>query len=153
MPDYRLPFLLANLAIACYNVGTIWAHEVDIFRSWPLLDPAIFHDVQRVHWRKLPYWVLLPFGLSLAGAVALVWYHPAQSPVWAVWSNLASQLLALILTLFFLGQWQAQLSRDPLGPRSPFLEKIPRTHWVRTGLVSATGAVLFAWTLQVVAAP
>ena len=27
-------FLVLNLALAFYNVGTIWAHEVDIFRSW-----------------------------------------------------------------------------------------------------------------------
>jgi hypothetical protein len=50
-------FLLLNLALAFYNVGTIWAHEMDIFRSWKLLDPSNFHAVQRVHWRKLPYWV------------------------------------------------------------------------------------------------
>ena len=26
--------LVLNLALAFYNVGTIWAHEIDIFRSW-----------------------------------------------------------------------------------------------------------------------
>jgi hypothetical protein len=48
-------FLLLNLAVAFYNVGTIWAHEVDIFRSWKLVDPASFPKVQSAHWRKLPY--------------------------------------------------------------------------------------------------
>jgi hypothetical protein len=42
-------FLLLNLAFGFYNVGTIWAHEIDIFRSWKLLDPKGFHEVQRVH--------------------------------------------------------------------------------------------------------
>ena len=32
-------FLLLNLVLASYNVGTIWAHEVDIFRTWRLLIP------------------------------------------------------------------------------------------------------------------
>ena len=45
--------LLLNLALAFYNVGTIWAHEVDIFRLWKLVGPDAFQQVQRVHWRKL----------------------------------------------------------------------------------------------------
>jgi hypothetical protein len=55
-------FLLLNLALAFYNAGTIWAHEVDIFRSWKLVDPVSFHRIQAVHWRKVPYWVFLPTG-------------------------------------------------------------------------------------------
>jgi len=30
-------FLLFNVALAFYNVGTIWAHEIDIFRTWKLI--------------------------------------------------------------------------------------------------------------------
>ena len=57
-------FLLLNLAFGFYNVGTIWAHEVDIFRTWKLLDQKSFHDVQEKHWHKLPYWVFIPVGLT-----------------------------------------------------------------------------------------
>lgn len=39
-------FLVLNLALAFYNVGTIWAMEIDIFRNWKVLDPANFHAVQ-----------------------------------------------------------------------------------------------------------
>jgi len=53
-------FLLLNLALAFYNAGTIWAHEVDIFRSWKLVDPVSFHRIQAIHWRNVPYWVFLP---------------------------------------------------------------------------------------------
>jgi hypothetical protein len=35
-------FLLLNLALGFYNVGTIWAHELDIFRAWKLIDPKNF---------------------------------------------------------------------------------------------------------------
>lgn len=31
-------FLLLNLVLAFYNVGTIWAMEIDIFRNWKVLD-------------------------------------------------------------------------------------------------------------------
>src|SRR5262245_26366945 len=106
-------FLLLNLAIACYNSGTIWAHEVDIFRSWRYVSPKDFHTVQAVHWRKLPYWVLIPVALALAGSIGLIWYHPAEAPRWAIWGNLLCQLLSWLLTALLWGRWQAQLSKDP----------------------------------------
>jgi len=137
-------FLMLNLALAFYNVGTIWAHEVDIFRSWKLLPTDAFHRVQEVHWRKLPYWVLLPVGLALVGSVSLIWYHPQNSPVWAVWSALGCQTASHILTAILWGRWQAKLSKDPLGPASPYLGKTLSTHWIRTLLINAYAFILFA---------
>lgn len=58
-------FFLLNLALGFYNAGTIWAHEVDIFRTWKLIAPQQFHRVQRAHWLKLPYWIFAPVGLGL----------------------------------------------------------------------------------------
>jgi hypothetical protein len=141
-------FLLLNLVLAFYNVGTIWAHEVDIFRSWKLVPTDAFHRVQAVHWRKLPYWVLLPVGLALAGSVSLIWYGPANSPVWAVWCALGFQIAAHVLTVLFWGRWQAKLSKDPLGAASPYLAKILCTHWIRTMLISAYGFILLLWAIE-----
>jgi hypothetical protein len=93
-------FLLLNLVLAFYNVGTIWAHEVDIFRTWKLIDTKDFPRVQTMHWRKLPYWIFTPVGLALIGGIALVWYHPSSSPVWAIYANLPCQILAIVLTAF-----------------------------------------------------
>ncbi len=140
-------FLLLNLALAFYNVGAIWAHEVDIFRSWELLDPESFREVQRVHWRKLRYWVLTPVGVAFFGGVALIWYHPAGSPLWGIWGALLCQVLSIVLTAIFWGRWQARLANDPLGSGSPYLVKILRTHWIRTLLINAYAAILLAWTI------
>jgi len=145
-------FLLLNLALAFYNVGTIWAHEVDIFRSWKLIRRDDFHRVQELHWRKLPYWVLAPVGLAFAGALALIWYHPAGSPAWAIIGTVASQACSLLLTALFWGRWQAALSTDERGAESPYLEKILSTHWIRTTLINANGAVLLAWAIDLVRA-
>jgi len=142
-------FLLLNLALGFYDVGTIWAHEVDIFRSWKLITPKDFVIVQTVHWRKLPYWIFLPVGLAFAGSVALIWYHPEKSPLWCIAGVLASQVLSNVLTGAFWGRWQAGLSRDPLGSKSPYLTKILRTHWVRTLLISANAMILFTWATVV----
>ena len=123
--------------------------EVDIFRSWQLLGTE-FHKVQEAHWRKLPYWIFIPFGMALISSHALVWYHPAGSPLWAIYGVPSAQILSLLLTALFWGQWQAKLSQDPRGSRSPFLFKILRTHWARTLLINAYALLLLAWVLRVV---
>jgi len=142
-------FLLLNLAVCFYDVGTIWAHEIDIFRTWRLVSAEDFHTVQAVHWRKLPYWIFIPVGLALAGSIGLVAYHPAGSPQLGIWGNLTCQVLAMVLTGIFWAPWQAKLSRDPAGPRSQYLEKILRTHWVRTLLINAAAVFVLGWTAVV----
>jgi hypothetical protein len=135
-------FLLLNLAMSLYNVGVIWAHEVDIFRSWRLIPAGDFPTVQGVHWRKLPYWVFAPYALSIAGALALLAYHPDHAPTWTLVGNALCQVLALVLTAVMWAPWQYRLSRDAAGPRSRYLDYILRTHWIRTSLITAAGCFL-----------
>jgi hypothetical protein len=143
--------LLLNLALAFYAVGTIWAHEVDIFRSWRLVDPDTFRRLQLAHWRKLPYWVFVPIGLMFVGSTTLVWYHPIASPGWAVWGSVTSQLASHGLTAAMWGPWQAKLSTDDRGSGSPYLAKILSTHWIRTVLMTANGVIVLAWAMRVFA--
>jgi hypothetical protein len=141
-------FLLLNTALAFYNTGTIWAHEVDILRSWKLLDAQSFHRVQSVHWRKLPYWVFAPVALGLIGSLALLWFHPAAGPAWIPWVALTCQLIPHLLTATLWGPWQAKLSRDPRGPESPYLARILSTHWARTLFINLYSLILLAWTMR-----
>jgi hypothetical protein len=149
MEKKAIIFLLLNLALAFYNVGTIWAMEIDIFRSWRLLNRDNFNEVRKSHWRKLPFWVFIPVGLALLGSITLLFYHPAHSPAWALWGNLLCQLTSHILTAIFWGPWQGQLSEDPLGPESPLLHKIINTHWIRTLLISLYAVILLSLTIIV----
>ena len=141
-------FLLLNLALAFYNIGTIWALEIDIFRSWKFLDPKTFHIVQGVHWKKLPYWVFIPVGFAFIGTIALFWYHPDKISNWEIGLAVIFQLLSLYLLQFFGGIWQAKLSKDKTGGESIFLKKILRTHWLRTTLINAYGLMLLYMTIQ-----
>lgn len=136
-------FLLVTLALAFYNVGTIWAHEVDIFRSWQHVGEH-FREIQAVHWRKLPYWVLIPVALAWAASIALFWLRPQHMPQWGVLAFFAAQTLSLLLTARTWGPWQAALSRDPAGSQSVYLRNILRTHWIRTALITCAGLVLLA---------
>jgi hypothetical protein len=142
-------FLLFNVALAFYNVGTIWAHEIDIFRTWKLINLKDFSTVQTAHWRKLPYWIFTPAGIALAGGIALIWYHPRGSPLWGIAGNLGCQALAIMLTTLLWGRWQALLSKDPHGSHSRYLDKILATHWIRTMLISGYAIILLAWLLNV----
>jgi hypothetical protein len=141
-------FLMLNVALAFYNVGTIWAHEVDIFRSWKLVEPRSFRLIQTRHWSKLPYWVFAPVGLAFMGSIALLVFHPPASPAWGYWGGFACQLASHVLTVVFWGRWQAKLSKDERGSESPFLAKILSTHWVRTLLINAYALVYLAWLLE-----
>jgi hypothetical protein len=143
-------FLFLNLALAFYNVGTIWAHEVDIFRSWKLLNESSFRDVQSTHWRKLPYWIFAPVAIALICGVKLLSWHPAGAPRWSIVGALSSQALSLVLTAFLWGPWQAKLAKDPLGPRSPYLARILRTHWIRTLLISVYALMLLVAAIRTV---
>jgi hypothetical protein len=140
-------FLLLNLALAFYNVGTIWAHEIDIFRAWALVDGKDFHEIQKVHWHKLPYWILLPVSIAFAGLIALFWYHPVGMPMG--WASAAFAMLSAsnLLTAAFWGPWQAKLSHDERASRSPYLAKVLSTHWIRTALINAYAFLLLgcAW--------
>ena len=147
-------FLLLNVALGFYNVGTIWAHEVDIFRSWRLLDSSDFHRVQLAHWRRLPYWVFAPVGAALIGSIALVWIRPVGSPSWAasLVRRLARSLPHGTHRRVFWGPWQAKLSGAEQGSNSPYLARILQaTHWIRTLLINAYAIVLLIWALQVMA--
>ena len=142
-------FLLLNLAIAFYNVGTIWAHEVDIFRTWRLIDRTQFHRVQEAHFRRIPFWIFIPVGLAILGNIVLLWYHPGGSPAWCVWTALSLQVLSAVLTAVFWGRWQGQLAKDERGPESPYLERILKTHWLRTFLINGYALVYLFWAVKV----
>jgi hypothetical protein len=136
------------MALAFYNVGTIWAHEVDTFRTWKLLDPKTFLIVQEIHWKKLPYWVFIPVGLAFAGSIMLIWFHPAKIPIWEIYTSFVFLFLSNLLTAVFWGPWQAKLSKDELGSESPYLAKILQTHWIRTVLINGYGIMLLYMVIQ-----
>ena len=150
MESYSKIFLLLNLALSFYNAGIVWAHEIEIFRSWKLLDARNFELVQLTHWRKIPYWVFLPAVLALTGSIKLMWYHPIDSPIWALWGNLICQLILSFLTILLWGRWQVKLIKERIGSESIYFDKILKTHWIRTLLVNAHAIILLLWVIHLI---
>jgi len=105
--------------------------------------------VQRLHWRKLPYWVLTPVGFSLLGSIVLIWYHPSASPLWGIAGQFCARGSRSSSQLAIGAGGRARLAQDPAGPDSPSLAKILNTDWVRTLLVSSNALILLFWALMV----
>jgi len=135
--------LLSTVALSFYGVGVIWAMELDVFRTWALLnDVEELNRVRGAHWKKLPYFVFVPIGLLLILNIALFWYHPATTPLFLVGLALGIHLLSDVLTAFMWGRWQGQLTFEHHGPDSPLLARLIKTHWIRTLLVTSNGIIL-----------
>ncbi len=135
--------LLSTVALSFYGVGVIWVMELDVFRTWALLnDIEELNRVRGAHWKKLPYFVFAPIGLLLILNILLLWYHPATTPSSLIWLALCLHLLSDVLTAFMSGRWQARLTFEHHGPESPLLTQLINTHWIRTLLVTLNGIVL-----------
>jgi hypothetical protein len=104
--------------------------------------------VQDVHWKKLPFWIFAPLGLALAGSIILFFYHPDKIPAGEIWAPFGLQVISHVLTSIFWGQWQYKLSKDQSGGKSIYLDKILKTHWIRTALWNANGLMLLYMTIQ-----
>lgn len=121
-------FLLLNLALAFYFGRR---HLGGGSRYFPILEAPLCNRFPSCPIRPLAqafHRVFTPLALAVVGSLVLIGYHPARSPGWAIWRNLACQNASLLLTAVFWGRWQAALSRDDLGPESPYLAKILATH-------------------------
>ena len=149
MVDYGKFLLLANLAVSFYLVGCIWAHEIDIFRSWQLLDLEAFRSGADGPMAQVAILDFRAAGTCVPRVTRTHLETSGGSPTWAICRNLALLLLSFFLTAFMWGRWQARLSVDPLGSGSPYLKKILQTHWMRTALINAYAPVLFLSTLLV----
>jgi hypothetical protein len=77
----------------------------------------------------------------------LIWYHPANSPLWAIGGALLCQLLSIMLTAVLWGHWQARLAQDHRGSQSAYLSLILTTHWIRIFLISAYALLLLTCSI------
>jgi hypothetical protein len=107
-------FLLLNPALAFSQPGNHWAHQVN--SSWWLVNPKDFHNVQRGHWRRLPYWIFLPTGLAVVGLVILIGYYPARMPMtWAIAPRSPPRAMYRSYPSHSMGLVKAQAMRLKLG--------------------------------------
>ena len=132
--------LLATAALAWYHVGIVWLVQTVAWPNFARVGPGEFEDYHLAWWHGIRYVILVPSALNLVAAILLLRFTPAGVPLWLLWLAAGLYLLMTILTAAWWGPQQAKLK----DPRSPRLNFVVRTHWVRTALVSAFGLALFA---------
>lgn len=139
--------LLLTFAAASYNVGTIWMTQVG-WRLWPYVAPGDF-DAYHAAWWSMIQPVIFPIAaVAFFGSIAMAWARPEGVQAAPIWLNIALQVATYALTAAFWGRWQAQLhyARLPDGSLDPMYVRVMSTHWIRAGLITANGLVVF-WML------
>lgn len=140
--SFRDWLLLCTTVLAWYHVGFVWLVQVV---AWPLfayVGPNEFNKYHWAWWRGIRYILFIPSGLTFIGAILLLFFRPANVPLWLLAAALFMYVLMYALTTVWFGPQQAKLT----DPKSPRFSLIINTHWIRTALVSGFGLCLFAAT-------
>lgn len=71
--------LLANLAAACYSVGTVWLAQLN-WQLWQYVGSAEFEAYHQAWWHGI-WWAIFPVaGLAFLGTCAQVGWRPPVCP-------------------------------------------------------------------------
>lgn len=131
----------ANLAGALYMTGLIWFVQIVHYPLYARIDAASFVDYEKAHTRLTGLVVGPPMLVEAAGAIALLFRHPAAVPDWAAWVGFA--LLAVIWGATALVQVPCHQRLEEAFDAATHL-RLVRSNWVRTAAWSAR-ALLALW--------
>jgi hypothetical protein len=142
--------LLLNFAGAFYNVGTIWLVQLTCYPLWAVVGRGEFAAYHEAWWHSIWGVILGPGGLGFVGAVAMLWWRPPRVSVRAVWLGVALQVAVYLLTAVWWAPLMARLTQavDPTGAWTPDFRLLLSTHWLRVGLFTAYGLLMF-WMARV----
>ena len=127
--------LVVQVAATWFMVGLIWMVQVVHYPLFRTVPADVFNSYEAAHTSAIGRLLILPAGLEVVSAAALVWYRPDGVPLWMV--MLSGALLAAIWVATALVQ--APLHRRLLeGYDRAAVDRLIRTNWFRTG----------AWTLR-----
>jgi hypothetical protein len=118
-----------------FLVGLIWMVQVVHYPLFRAIGAAAFADYESAHTARMGRLLIVPAGIEVVSAAALVWYRPDGVSLGIV--LLSGALLAAIWVTTALVQ--APLHRRLMrGYDRAVVDRLERTNWWRTG----------AWTLR-----
>lgn len=135
--------LLIALVVGFYNVGIIWLMQVHVYPLFGLVGEDEWVSYHTAHWHRIWGVVFVPAGLTLLGAVLLVFFRPAGVPGWSLWLGLGVQVLLYALTAVLWAPMQVRLGKRG-GSRNAVYRRLLRTHWIRVALITLY-ALLLLW--------
>lgn len=138
--------LLLTLALSFYNVGIIWVMQVHIYPLFGLVGEEEWVPYHTVHWHRIWGVVFVPAGLTLLGAILLLFFRPEAVPTWSLWLGLGVQVVLYALTAMVWAPMQVRLSKgNKLHPE--VYETLLRTHWGRVALITVYAMLMFWITI------
>jgi hypothetical protein len=133
--------LVVQVAATWFMVGLIWMVQIVHYPLFRAIPADSFKTYETDHTAAIGRLLILPAGLEVVSAAALVWYRPDQVPLWMV--MLSGALLAAIWVATALVQ--APLHRRLLdGYDRATVDRLVRSNWFRTVAWTLRGVVVAA---------
>jgi len=133
-----------TFVLVCYVLGATFVEGLVNYRSWRHIGPQDFKTYHQAIGPRVIAIVVVPFVVSVALTVLLLWFRPSPIPLWSVWLSLGADLLAIIVSVVF--QIPSQFEFDRNGLSLPRLERLIKLEWIRNAAHSFN-AVLFVWMM------
>ena len=136
--------LVVQVGATWFMVGLIWMVQIVHYPLFRAIPADSFKTYEASHTSTIGRLLILPAGIEVVSAAALVWYRPDEVPLWMV--MLSGALLAAIWVVTALVQ--APLHRRLLdGYDRTTVDRLVRTNWFRTGAWTLRGVVVAAMLL------
>jgi len=139
--------LAACLALAWYNVGTVWTTQRVLFplRAFVGQGDYFGYEARYAELTQLP--VVTVFSLLLLATALLLWMRPTDLPEWSVWLGALLEAVTLFWTLSLQLPLQERIGRE--GFSAQIHQQVIANNWVRTAAITAHGLLLVWMVLRV----
>ena len=141
----RLNFLIHGGVTLCM-VGIIWFVQLVHYPLFKMVDPADFAAYEIAHSKRISPIVATLMIAELFTAVLLLYFHPPEIPVPAIWLGLALVIL-IWLSTFFLQVPQHNILSSGFYERAH--QFLTNSNWIRTAAWSIRGGLMI-WMLDAV---
>lgn len=134
--------LVACLALAWYNVGTVWTTQRVLFplRAFVGQSDYLGYEARYADLSQLP--ITTVFSLLLLATALLLWMRPSELPEWSVWLGALLEAVTVFWALGLQFPLQARIGRE--GFTDVLYAQVMAGNWIRTAAITAHGFLL-AW--------
>jgi hypothetical protein len=141
--------LVSCLALAWYNVGTVWTTQRVLFplRAFVGQGDYFGYEARYAELTQLP--IVTLFSLLLLATALLLWVRPNDLPEWSVWLGALLEALTVFWTLSLQMPLQVRIGRE--GFSQTLHTQVIANNWVRTAAITAHGLLLVWMTVRIMA--
>lgn len=143
--------LLAVAFLSVYGVGQVWLVQVSSYYLWRYVGARELPAYHTAWWRSIWFVVLAPSIGAFVASILMLWMKPAEIPQSAVSAGAVLEGLLVIGTAIWWGPLMARLVSPSGSLIRPLYRRLMITHWIRVGLVTGYGLLVFWMLLKTIA--